>query len=231
MSEHDYRSLYDSCKFREAINDCDTVLRFNPANEDALWLKGMCWRELKQFERAIECFNKLLEVNPSRAGAALYAAVLEKCLQSKSAWNESIEVYAAGKLVSLPQGASAMFANDYNEMGLYLNNQGRFRDALQWYDMALDARPRHAMAWFNKGVALARMGNFNEAIVCFDKALEIEPKYVDALYSKAGCAVELGQYALALDSYDKVIALNPNDIEAKQCRSQTLKRVNDTNLS
>ena len=226
-----YRSLYFLCKFKEAIGECDTILHDNPADEDALWVKGMCLRELSQFKLAIECFKKVLKVNPSRTGAGLYVAVLEKCLQSKSAWNESIEVFAAGKLVSVPQGVSAIFANDYNDVGLYLNNEGRFRDAIQWYDMALDVRTHHAIARFNKGVALARIGNFKEAIECFDKALDIEPNYVDALYSKAGCAFELGQYALALDCFEKVIALNPNDIEAKQCRSQTLKRLKDTNLS
>jgi tetratricopeptide (TPR) repeat protein len=162
-------------------------------------------------------------VNPSKSDAELYAVVLAQCLQSKAAWDEPIEVQVQGRVVSLPQGASAMFANDYNEMGLYLNNENRFREAIPWYDKALHARPRHVIAWFNKGVALAHLKDFRKAMECFDRALEIEPLYVDALYSKAGCAFELRQYRLAIDCYDKVIALNPTDLEAKRCRAETAK--------
>jgi len=128
-----------------------------------------------------------------------------------------------GKPVLLPQGDSAVIAHDYNERGLSLHNQGRFKEAIQQFDIALDARPQHAIAWFNKGVSLARIGNSKEAIGCFDKALEIDPNYIDAMFSKGTCAFELNQYVLALDCFEKVIALNPNDIQAQQCRLGVLK--------
>jgi tetratricopeptide (TPR) repeat protein len=226
MSERKYRSLSYSCEFRAAIQDCDAVLRANPDDEDALWIKSFCLRELRQFKRAIEYFQKLLKVNPHKSSAEYYAALLTKCLafNSKHEWNDPFWINVTGKPVLIEQGAAAVFANDYNEVGLHLHNSSQFKEAILFFDMALDARPQHTIAWCNKGLALARLGEFKKAIECFDEAIAIEPTYVDALYSKAGCAFELRNYKLALDCYDRVIALNPNDIQAKQARSRTLQR-------
>ena len=229
MEKPNYRSLYYSCNFGEAVKDCDSVLRHDPANEDALWMKGMCLRELKQFDHSVECFKSLFKLNPTRTSAEYYAAVLTKCIESKDAWSKSLTVYVGGKPTVLPEGASAIFAHDYNETGLSLNDQGKFTEAIRFYDMALEIKPQFVTAWFNKGVALGRTGNYEEAIRCFDRALDIMPTHIDALFTKGTCAYKLKKYTVAVDCYDKVIRLNPNDIEAKQWKSKAEEMLKNKN--
>jgi tetratricopeptide (TPR) repeat protein len=189
----------------------------------------MCLRELKQFENGAECFKKLFQLNPSRTSAEFYAAILAKCVESKDAWNKSLTVYMGGKPILLPEGASAVFANDYNETGLSLNNQDKFREAIRFYDMALEIKPQYATAWFNKGVASGRIGDFEEAIRCFDRALNIIPTHIDALFTKGTCAYQLKKYAEAVDCYEKVIRLNPHDIEGEQWRAKAEEMLKKSN--
>ena len=56
------------------------------------------------------------------------------------------------------------------------NKQGRYREALEYAEKAIQVAPRCGMGYVNKGVALLRLGNPSEATNLFRKATEIEPE-------------------------------------------------------
>lgn len=63
----------------------------------------------------------------------------------------------------------------WTNKGLGLGNMGRFEEAIQCYDKALELDPRYATAWYNKGNNLNAMSRYEEAVFCYDKALELDP--------------------------------------------------------
>jgi tetratricopeptide (TPR) repeat protein len=68
--------------------------------------------------------------------------------------------------------------------GLALNNLGKYNEAIEYYDKALQIDPKHAYPWNNKGNALNSLGKYEEAIKYIDKSLELNPDTADALYNK-----------------------------------------------
>ncbi len=55
-------------------------------------------------------------------------------------------------------------------------DEGKFEDALGYFEQALLLDQQNPELWNNKGVALRSVGRYDEAIDCFNKSLEIDPR-------------------------------------------------------
>ena len=67
-----------------------------------------------------------------------------------------------------PQHASA-----WNNKGVALIHQGKYDEAIQAYDKAIEINPQYADAWNNKGNALNKLGRTTESNAAFTKAKEL----------------------------------------------------------
>jgi tetratricopeptide (TPR) repeat protein len=82
----------------------------------------------------------------------------------------------------------------WNNKGTALYNLGKHKEAMEYYDKALEIDPKNAMALSNKGSALYKLGKHNEAMEYFDKALEIDPKNAMALSNTGWALYKLGKH-------------------------------------
>jgi tetratricopeptide (TPR) repeat protein len=118
-------------------------------------------------------------------------------------------------LTSIQQPVAREQTNDnYNLTSLYnqatdLYRQGRYEEAIAYYDKALAIDPNDVDALNYKGAALYRQGKHQEAITYFDKALAIDPNYVPALTYKGIYVYDLERYDEAIAYYDKALAIDP----------------------
>jgi Flp pilus assembly protein TadD len=53
---------------------------------------------------------------------------------------------------------------------------GKFNDALSYFEQALLLNQDDPDLWNNKGIALRSMGRYEEAMECFNKSLMIDPR-------------------------------------------------------
>ena len=53
---------------------------------------------------------------------------------------------------------------------------GKFNDALSFFEQALLLNPDDPDLWNHKGIALRSMGRYEEAMECFNKSLKIDPR-------------------------------------------------------
>jgi serine/threonine protein kinase len=93
--------------------------------------------------------------------------------------------------------------------GAALSNLGRNKEALTYFDKALEILPDFDAAWLNKGVVLAKTGRDEEALKCYAKAVEINPNSPDSWYNCGLAYQNQGSVDNALNSYDRAIELNP----------------------
>ena len=68
--------------------------------------------------------------------------------------------------------------------GNALYNQGKYNEAIQAYDKAIQLNPIYAESWSNKGFALVNQGKYSDAIRAFDKAIQLNPQDTDAWVGK-----------------------------------------------
>ena len=66
------------------------------------------------------------------------------------------------------------------EQGNSFLNEGKFEDALGFFEQALLLDQKNPELWNYKGVALRSIGRYDEAIECFNKSLEIDPRDKEA---------------------------------------------------
>jgi len=59
-------------------------------------------------------------------------------------------------------------------------DDGKYEEALLYYEEALTLEPNEPDLLNKKGVALRSLGRYDEAIECFNKSLKISPRDLDA---------------------------------------------------
>jgi len=65
---------------------------------------------------------------------------------------------------------------DLVKIGQSLMDNGKYDDALGYFEQALLLNQTDPDLWNNKGIALRSLGRYEESMECFNKSLEIEPR-------------------------------------------------------
>jgi tetratricopeptide (TPR) repeat protein len=120
---------------------------------------------------------------------------------------------------------SSQKVKDLINRGNEFYNQGKLKEAVQYYDKALSLKPENPEALFNKGTALCALGNLREAISFFDKALEINPQDWEALHNKGNALLNLCCFNESLDCYNRALMINPKDAETIYNKGNLLLRL------
>ncbi len=119
-----------------------------------------------------------------------------------------------------PQHAGAL-----NSLGIMLQQQGRFHEAINYFQRALARRPEFAGGHCNLGAALYALGRLDEAAACFDRALVLQPELAEA-HNRLGM-VRRGQGRLeeAIECYRRTLALAPGLAEAHNNLGNVLREL------
>ena len=102
----------------------------------------------------------------------------------------------------------------WNDKGTALYYQGKYADALQAYEKAIDLDSNMAEAWNGKDAALNSLGRYDEALQACNKAIELKPDFAEAWNNKGAALNSLGRYDEALQACNKAIELKPDFAEA-----------------
>ncbi|MGB9927882.1 MAG: tetratricopeptide repeat protein [Methanosarcina sp.] len=188
----------------------------------------------KNFEKALEAFDTLLEVNCQDSVAWQYKGSIlshlnrpeealeafEKALECDSANISAL--YLKGLTLSyldMPENAlkafqSVLERDTENEGALYysgliLNRFSRVEEALEAFTKTTELNPENFRALYNRGVNLSISGRNEEALEVFGKTLILEPLYAEAWKGEAKAFFSLGRKKEALKSCKKALELDP----------------------
>jgi tetratricopeptide (TPR) repeat protein len=96
--------------------------------------------------------------------------------------------------VGSPPSSAAQHAADLTEEGGKLVEAGRYQQALEVLDRAIEEDAEYAMAYFVRGYALNGLGNLAGARDAFLRAAELNPGWADAHQMAAVLAARTGQF-------------------------------------
>ena len=103
---------------------------------------------------------------------------------------------------------------EWIDEGIQLSNEGKYEEAIEAYDKAIEINPQDTNAWYNKGNDLCNLGKYEEALNAYDKVIEINPQDVDAWNNKGATFADLNKHIEALECFDKLLEINPQDVKA-----------------
>ncbi|MDA8883347.1 tetratricopeptide repeat protein [Planktomarina temperata] len=158
------------------------MIEIEPENEKRLTTLALCYQHSKNFDLAIEAYNKALAINPVNVAAQIN---LGSAFKEKGKLEEAIEAYKKAIIIK-PGSVEA-----YNNLGITLIEQGNLEEAIEACNEALAIKPDYANAYNNIGNAHKRQGKLEEAIRAYNKALAIKPDYADAIENSRSLAVQL----------------------------------------
>jgi tetratricopeptide (TPR) repeat protein len=93
--------------------------------------------------------------------------------------------------------------------GDILAKQGRFSEAIEYYERAVRLKPDYASAHNNLGVVLLNRGRLQEAVEHFEEALRLQPRYADAHDNWAAALLSMGRAEDAIAHCEAALRLNP----------------------
>ncbi len=109
--------------------------------------------------------------------------------------------------------------------GGILTYEGRYEEAIEAYDMALDIYIDNEIAWNSKGEALYMLGKYDEALECYDKAIGLKPDYDVAWNFKGEVLYKQGKYEEALNCFNEALKIDPAYKYAGRNRDELLKEM------
>jgi tetratricopeptide (TPR) repeat protein len=139
-----------------------------PLDAEAYVARGIAYYSQKNYERALQCYDRALRIKPdyalahSNRGAAL--GNLARYEEALAAFDRALQV--------TPDDAQA----HYNR-GVALIHLGRYEETLAACNRALQIKPDHAAAHFNRACAYSRLNRKAEALADLKEAIRLDPEY------------------------------------------------------
>jgi|GEM_PF-4754349 len=225
--------LYQVGDFKGAKRLIEKIMKTRDAPEYWIVL-GNIYFGMENYERAEECYDKALNMDPKNEEAwnnkgflyftqgkfenALYCyeRAIDINPSYRQAWyNKGYTYHAMGNLSKAIYNywmALRIDSNDevaWNNMGNALYNLGKYMESIPYFMKSVKINSNYEIAWNNIGNALDRMGMHQFSIPFHEKALSINPKFDYAWHAKGHALCELGRYEEALEFLERAIELNP----------------------
>ncbi|TGC10676.1 tetratricopeptide repeat protein [Methanolobus halotolerans] len=150
---------YKSGKYEEALNSVDPLLKIAPGSSLQWSNRGLALFNLKRYEEAIRSFNKALEIDPelagtwcSRGSSLMELGRYEESLESFDKARENAEVieFRFPRFTWVPPTENKELKYDVADAcylkGIALTMLGRYKEAVESFDEALETRPDYAAA-------------------------------------------------------------------------------------
>jgi tetratricopeptide (TPR) repeat protein len=221
--------------YKKAMDAAD---KDSAEKKDILYNLGNTWFMLKKFSKAIDCYEKVLELDPAdrmanenlafsyvqfgdknkgieilnqvKEGESGYRArYIKGKLLAEAARHEEAEKELRECILLEPSGIEAR-----EELGKVLLKQNKLEETLAVLDEIVKLKPDHYATWCSKGNVCSRMKRWNDAVFCYGNAIELKPDNYKNYYNMGVALEECGKREAAIDAYKKAIDLRPDFVDA-----------------
>ena len=225
--------------YEQAIDQYGEVLKLNPQNYLALTWKGTAYLKDGEYESAIASLRKAVAVNPEFGEAyytlalSLWQAAetadlpdtssvrteavtqmeeafeLDESLRSRAQKDAvSVAIQRHREYVDVRSTTSGDEAKSL-EKALGFAKQGRYDEAIPYYDQAIALNPKNAKVYSWRGYSQYRNEHYRDAIASFEQAIDLDPKLAEAHFNLGLARWKVDQKDAAVAATAHATALNP----------------------
>lgn len=224
-----------------------------PLNKLADALKGMdderaleCMKTLDEIsplnpERKIEIAEQHLRRNETEEAEAY----LDKGVEVAEQETGSMASDFAGRIADVVAGVAPHLAVKYlnrvienrgvlgrddlvhfNRLGILLRGQGKWSEAVDVYDKALEIVNDDPIVHYNKGLAYWEGNERTKALQCFETALDLDPMFYSG---SVGAALNIGSLYLDMRHFEDAVPFLQHALDLDPKNKIAKKRLNDAN--
>ncbi len=183
----------------------DEILCMEPAQPDALHLKGIIAYEREEFEKAEALIIKAIHGNP---GMPDYYQSLGTVLKAHGKTGQAISAFLAGLNLN-PDNADVWY-----ETGRLFEKTGSTKKALFCFNEALEKDKNHLKSIFKLANAFRENGRHEKSIELLKKFISQRPESGEAYNNLGLCFASKGAVDESIRCYQRALAINPCLLEA-----------------
>ena len=167
-----------------------------------LYQRAAAHLHMKHAEAATQDYQAAIKSYPGHLGSHVGLAegfvVAGQPDKALAAFTAAVETFPNNPLV-------------FNNRGLFLQHQGRFKEATADFNKALQIDPKYAVAYANRGFTAQAEKNLPVAEADYGEAIKLDPKH-PLFYSLRGtCRLSQLNVAGAIEDYNQAIRLDPQN--------------------
>lgn len=170
---------------------------------------GLQYQKEREFAKALEAYQRAVEINPSNAAAHNNLGVVYRDL---GRLDDALDQYQ--KSLTLDPG----FVEARNNLGVALYLRSKLPEALAAFKQALAIDPANITAYLNLGVVYKRLQRTEEALRAFRKVLLLKESHPEAHYNIALLLEEEGALTDAIAHFQKFLAFAADKYPARSDR-------------
>ncbi len=194
----------------------DDVIKTSPSSV-AYTNRGFAYASEHNYLRAIEDYNRAIELNPA------YAPIYNNRGNAYGALGDNAQaIRDFDQAIAL----DPKYAQAYGNRGIVFKTAGDFDRAVEDFSQAIRLAPRYAMAYNNLGAAYCYKGEIDLSISAYSRAIRLDPESGEAgsaFYGRGLALCFKGDLKRAVEDYDRAIKLKPDYAEAFNNRGVALK--------
>lgn len=188
-------------EYPKAFNEINNVLRANVYNAEAYFLKGMCYKGMKDTNKAISSFQTAVQAEPKYVDAHMQLALIYELKKDPLALSYFENAYKADTTDLEPLYGKAMF----------WQNQNNFEEAKKIFTRIVSINRQYPKSYYNMGWMLLQEDSTEKAIRQFNIAIEVKPDYADAYFNRGLCYEIQKDYVNAIHDYNQAINFNQDN--------------------
>src|SRR5579859_2188274 len=89
--------------------------------------------------------------------------------------------------------------------GFAYKRGGKYQEAIEAYNHAIQIDPRYAAAYNNRGNTYCELKEYAKAMADYSRTIELNPRYAAAYYNRGNAYCELKEYTKAIADYSRAI--------------------------
>lgn len=122
-------------------------------------------------------------------------------------------------------------ASHLKTVGSFLANQGRRREAIFCYDLALLLDPKEQYALYGRGIEKEKLKDYNGAIKDYTDAILVNEDHARSRFLRGDLFYDLGKYQEALEDFNRAIEIKPKKAKNYNMRGLTYLKLGKKDLA
>ncbi len=201
-SQSESNETTKAAMLQEAIGHLQEAIRIHPTYENAFLQLGNAYNYLKQYDKAIEYYDHVLQLDPNDLNGINNKSV---ALRDAHRYDEALQLLDQLRSLGSPKTElDYKVAYVYEEAGKYYSSLGQQDRAISYFEKSIPlSTDKDKMTYFI-GVAYSLKKNYPKAIESLEKALSLTVKEdnkvniyrtLSSVYQEAGNPAKAAEYA------------------------------------